>query len=161
MQPRYASYVSLWRAQVSQSKLAAAESTVTLLTTRFPNVQTMPAHGISIALAGLDFDLAAARAARWRASATSPAMRTLAVNRLVQIARVRGRLAEARRLASETNAERTQSGVPTGSFGDSLEAALTSLSIEGRPALAIRAQPGSLRLAPSNQRRAAGAARSG
>jgi tetratricopeptide (TPR) repeat protein len=137
MQPRVTAYLNLAQAEMGQGKLATAESTSALILRKYPEAAAAPTSGIRAALAGLKYDSAAARTARWRAAAQTPAARGEAADFLAQIARTRGQLAHARRLASEARALRAAAGSSSSPLGDSLDAAREDVWIRAEPARAI------------------------
>jgi tRNA A-37 threonylcarbamoyl transferase component Bud32/tetratricopeptide (TPR) repeat protein len=135
--PRYGPYYNIAIAQSGQGNLVASESTAAFIMRRFPESQMSPQAGLTAAFARFDLDSAETRATRWQGAAGNPATRAIATNALVQIARMRGRLAEARRLAGETSALRVAAGGAPPALTDSVDAAREDLWLRGHPTRAL------------------------
>jgi tetratricopeptide (TPR) repeat protein len=124
-------------ALLAQGKVAAADTLVSrVLTLRPDNSDAMRASTFS-AVTKLQYDSAAARAGRWRGLLASPGSQLGPMGMLVQIARVRGRLAEARRIAEEAQLIRASIGLYSRPVRDSMDLVAEDLWLRRRPERAV------------------------
>jgi serine/threonine-protein kinase len=122
-------------AQIGQGKIAAADSTIARLVARPQRTDAFSLHSrVKVALAMLRFDSATLFVARLRATNSSVPPLDL----LIPLARVRGRVGEARTFWPEAEARSVAAGVPVRVLAQPIATATDDLWLRGRPADARR-----------------------